>query len=190
MSNARRFFSSKGDPLEVKGLLTGPTLFARRIFFSASPRSAVRRLDLCTPEGHQNWLPAYSSAIRLTHALPLLAHILDMNALMEFKEFATEEQWEILGMEHFTVNPSSSKINATKELLSLRERGARVVLLSCSAIYVPQVLQQAERLDMITEWVWILTDAAISKVRCLVLVRGHSSFIVPFLIQGSPNFVE
>ena len=92
-------------------------------------------------------------------------------------------------MEHFTVNPSSSKINATKELLNLRERGARVVLLSCSAIYVPQVLQQAERLDMITEWVWILTDAAISKVRCLALVREHSSCIVPFLIQGSPNFV-
>ena len=112
-----------------------------------------------------------------------------MNALMEFKEFATEEKWEILGMEHFTVNPSSSKINATKELLNLRERGARVVLLSCSAIHVPQVLQQAERLDMITEWVWILTDAAISKVRCLALVREHSSCIVPFLIQGSPNFV-
>lgn len=107
------------------------------------------------------------------HALSLLPYILDMNALMEFKEFATREQWEILGIEHFPVTHGSSMINATKELRSLREKGARVVLLSCSAIYVPQVLQQAQNLDMIKEWVWILTDEAISKVRCLF----HSWFI-------------
>jgi len=88
-----------------------------------------------------------------------------MNALLKFKEFATKEKWEILGIEHFPVTLGNSNINATKELLSLRERGARVILLSCSAIYVPQVLEQAEKLDMIKEWVWILTDEAISKVR-------------------------
>lgn len=98
---------------------------------------------------------------------------------MEFKEKATDEQWEILGIEHFPVTFGSSKINATKELRSLREKGARVVLLSCSAIYVPQVLQQAEQLDMIKEWVWILTDEAISKVGCLF----HSWFI--FLFEAS-----
>ena len=118
---------------------------------------------------HQNWLSAYN-AIPSTHPFSLLARILDMNALMGFKEYATEEKWEILGIEHFPVTPGSSQINATKELLSLREKGARVILLSCSAIYVPQVLQQAEQLDMITEWVWILTDAAISKVRCSLIV--------------------
>ena len=138
---------------------------------------------------HQNWLPAYSSAIRPTHALPLLTHILDMNVLMEFKEFATQEQWEILGMEHFPVNLSSSKINATKELLSLREKGARVILLSCSARYVPQVLQEAERLDMLTEWVWILTDEAISKVRCFAQAGGIALAICDCLTQGSPNSV-
>ena len=99
---------------------------------------------------------------------------------MGFKERATQEQWEILGTEHFTVSLGSSKINATKELLSLREKGARVILLSCSAIYVPQVLQQAERLDMITEWVWILTDEAISEVRCLAQAERYSSCIVRF----------
>ena len=95
---------------------------------------------------------------------------------MEFKYATTRETWEILGIEHFPVTLGSSKINATKELRSLREKGARVVLLSCSAIYVPQVLQQAEQLDMIKEWVWILTDEAISKVRCLI----HSWFILLF----------
>lgn len=120
-------------------------------------------MGLCK-QCHQNRLTAYNS-IPPTYPLSLLAHILDMNALNEFKELATREKWEILGIEHFPVTPGSSKINATKELLSLREKGARVVLLSCSAIYVPQVLQQAQQLDMITEWVWILTDEAISKVR-------------------------
>ncbi|XP_020609257.1 glutamate receptor 3.1-like [Orbicella faveolata] len=91
------------------------------------------------------------------------ATVYDMNALMEFKERATEKQWEILGIEHFPVTLGSPKINATKELWSLREKGARVILLSCSATFVPQVLQQAEQLDMITEWVWILTDHASSK---------------------------
>ena len=84
---------------------------------------------------------------------------------MEFKERAIEKKWEILGIEHFPVTPGSAKLNASKELLNLREKGARVILLSCSAIYVPQVLKQAEKLDMIKEWVWILTDTAISKVR-------------------------
>ena len=123
-----------------------------------------------------NWHPA-DGAVPSSHALSLLSFILDMNALMEFKESATtRETWEILGIEHFPVTLGSSKINATKELRSLREKGARVVLLSCSAIYVPQVLQQAEQLDMIKEWVWILTDEAISKVRCLI----HSWFILLF----------
>ena len=110
-----------------------------------------------------------------------------MNALLGFKELATQKQWEILGTEHFPVTLGISNINATKELLSLREKGARVILLSCSAIYVPQVLEQAEQLHMITEWVWILTDEAISKVRS-VFHSSHSSFIVEFLIQA-PNFV-
>ncbi|KAL9979024.1 hypothetical protein ACROYT_G016616 [Oculina patagonica] len=91
------------------------------------------------------------------------ATVYDMNALMDFKELATGKKWEILGIEHFPVTPGSAKVNATKELMNLREKGARVILLSCSAIYVPQVLEQAEQLDMIKEWVWILTDGAISK---------------------------
>ena len=125
---------------------------------------------------HQNWLPAYSSAIRPTHALPLLTHILAMNALIEFKKIATEKQLEILGIEHFPVNLSSSEINATKELLSLKEKGARVILLSCPAIYVPQVLEQADALNMTTtEWAWILTDEAISEVRCFAQAGRHSS---------------
>ncbi|KAJ7380892.1 hypothetical protein OS493_004475 [Desmophyllum pertusum] len=89
--------------------------------------------------------------------------VYDMNALMEFKGLAEKKKWEILGLEHFPVTAGSPKVNATKELLNLREKGARVILLSCSADYVPQVLEQAEQLDMVKEWVWILTDAAISK---------------------------
>ena len=87
-----------------------------------------------------------------------------MNSLLEFKELATNNNWEILAMEHFPVTPGGAKVNATKELLNMREKGARVILLSCSADYVLQVLEQAEKLDMIREWVWILTDGAISKV--------------------------
>ena len=91
-----------------------------------------------------------------------------MNSLLDFQEFATKKKWEILAMEHFPVDVGSAKVNATNELLNLREKGARVVLLSCLDIYVPQVLEQAEKLDMIKEWVWILTDGAISKVSSLI----------------------
>ena len=90
-----------------------------------------------------------------------------MNALVGFKERAIDSNWEILGFEHFPVTPGSPEVNATNELLNLREKGAQVILLSCSPVYVPQVLEQAEQLDMIEEWVWILTDVAISKVRSL-----------------------
>ncbi|XP_022800758.1 uncharacterized protein LOC111338522 [Stylophora pistillata] len=86
-----------------------------------------------------------------------------MNALNQFMEFASTEKWTILGVEHFQITVGSSKVNATKNLLNLREKGARVILLSCPADYVPQLLKQAEGLDMIKEWVWILTDGAISQ---------------------------
>ena len=87
-----------------------------------------------------------------------------MNSLLDFKELATSENWEILATEHFPVTAGDSEVNATNELLNLRVKGARVILLSCLAVHVPQVLKQAEELDMIKDWVWILTDGAIAKV--------------------------
>ena len=90
-----------------------------------------------------------------------------MNSLLDFKELAIQENWEILATEHFPVTAGDNEVNATYELLNLREKGARVILLSCEAVYVPQVLEQAEKLDMIKDWVWILTDGAIAKVSWL-----------------------
>jgi hypothetical protein len=87
-----------------------------------------------------------------------------MNGLTDFKEFAAKNGWIILATEHFAVSPSTHKINATKGLLRLRERGTRVVILNCLAAFVPAVLEQAKLLDMIDDWVWILTDGAIAKV--------------------------
>jgi len=87
-----------------------------------------------------------------------------MNGLTDFKEFAALYDWKILADEHFNVSPNSKKVNATKELLRLRERGTRVVILNCESQFVNAVLQQAAALDMIKDWVWILTDGAIAKV--------------------------
>ena len=95
-----------------------------------------------------------------------------MNSLLAFKELAIQKNWEILATEHFPVTAGDNEVNATDELLNLREKGARVILLSCEAVYVPQVLEQAEKLDMINDWVWILTDGAIAKVSWLF---AHSS---------------
>lgn len=92
----------------------------------------------------------------------------EMNSLLDFKQMATKEKWEILSIEHFpVVADQNHTVNATEKLLNLREKGARVILLSCSAQYVPNVLAQAEELNMIKQSVWILTDGAIAKVRHL-----------------------
>ena len=93
-------------------------------------------------------------------------HFPGMNSLLNFKEFAAGKQkWEILATEHFVIKDDESDVNATKNLLKLREQGARVILLSCSAKYVPHVLAQAEKLDMMAKgWAWILTPGAISTV--------------------------
>ena len=90
-----------------------------------------------------------------------------MNGLTDFKERAAFSGWTILADEHFRVFPNTNKINATKELLRLREKGTRVVILNCESQYVSSVLQQASKLDMIHDWVWILTDGAIAKV-CMI----------------------
>ena len=77
---------------------------------------------------------------------------------------AVREKWEILGNEHFSVNADNELVNVSKNLWNLREQGARVIVLSCSAVYVPQVLAEAEKLGLFNDSVWILTDGAIEKV--------------------------
>ena len=85
-----------------------------------------------------------------------------MNGLIDFKEIAVnQEKWKILASEHFAVPHDPSRINATNELLRLREKGTRVVLLNCLAEFVTPILKQAQQLDMMKGWVWILTDGAI-----------------------------
>ena len=84
--------------------------------------------------------------------------------MLDFKELAVRNNWEILGNEHFSVNADNELVNVSKNLQNLREQGARVIVLSCSAVYVPQVLAEAEKLRMFKDSVWILTDGAIAKV--------------------------
>ncbi|KAK2566425.1 Glutamate receptor 2 [Acropora cervicornis] len=86
-----------------------------------------------------------------------------LNSLLDFKERAVGERWEILSNEHFSVNADNELVNVSKNLRNLREQGARVIVLSCSAVYVPQVLAEAEKLGMFKDSVWILTDGAIEK---------------------------
>ncbi|XP_067054539.1 glutamate receptor 2-like isoform X1 [Acropora muricata] len=86
-----------------------------------------------------------------------------LNSLLDFKESAVRKKWEILGTEHFSVNADKKLVNVSKNLRNLREQGARVIVLSCSAVYVPQVLAEAEKLRMFKDSVWILTDGAIEK---------------------------
>ncbi|XP_048580684.1 glutamate receptor 1 isoform X2 [Nematostella vectensis] len=87
-----------------------------------------------------------------------------MNGLTDFKEYGVGQfKWVILATEHFAVPTDYTKINATKQLLRLREKGTRVVILNCMSKYVEYIMKQAERLDMLNEWVWILTDGAIAK---------------------------
>lgn len=87
-----------------------------------------------------------------------------MNGLEDFKNYAKKFKWKILATEHFTVSPLTHKVNATMELRRLRDKGTRVVILNCMAEFVPAVLEQACELDMIHDWVWILTDGAIDDV--------------------------
>lgn len=91
-------------------------------------------------------------------------YIIGMNGLTDFKEWAAMSGWTILADEHFMVSPYTNKVNATNELLRLRERGTRVVILNCEWQFVTTILEQASNLDMIKDWVWILTDGAIAEV--------------------------
>ncbi|XP_031550471.1 glutamate receptor 1-like isoform X2 [Actinia tenebrosa] len=95
-----------------------------------------------------------------------------MNGLKDFKNVAKSKKWKILATEHFAVSPLTRKVNATKELLRLRDKGTRVVILNCLAEFVPSVLEQASKLDMIHDWVWILTDGAISEDPKLRYIEG------------------
>lgn len=110
-----------------------------------------------------------------------------MNSLLDFKEFvAITDNWEILATEHFLIKDGESGVNATKNLLKLREQGARVILLSCLAKYVPHVLAQAEKLDMMAKgWAWILTDEAISTDTSIRYREGLVGVSVPMMGSGT-----
>ena len=85
-----------------------------------------------------------------------------LNGLVVFKDIASHNRWDLVAVESFQGYQNISKINTTTQLLHIRGRGARIVLLHCIAPYINVILQQAQNLGMLKDWVWIVTNGAFS----------------------------
>ena len=83
-----------------------------------------------------------------------------LNGLVMFKDIASHKGWTFLAVESFQEFSNASKVNATKQLLHIRSRGARIVLVNCIASNVRTILKQASDLGMIDGWVWLVTNGA------------------------------
>ena len=83
-----------------------------------------------------------------------------LNGLVIFKDIASHKGWTLMAVESFQEFSNASKVNATTQLLHIRSRGARVVVLNCIATNIRVILRQASDLGMIDGWVWLVTNGA------------------------------
>lgn len=83
-----------------------------------------------------------------------------LNGLVVFKVIASHRGWTLVAVESFQEHRNESKVNATAQLLYIRSKGARIVVLNCMAGGIRAVLRQASELGMVKGWVWLLTNGA------------------------------
>ncbi|XP_020613483.1 glutamate receptor ionotropic, kainate 2-like [Orbicella faveolata] len=83
-----------------------------------------------------------------------------LNGLVVFKDIASHKGWTLVAVESFQEFRIVSKINAMTQLLHIRSRGARIVVLNCMAGSIRTILRQASDLGMVEGWVWLVTNGA------------------------------
>ena len=65
-------------------------------------------------------------------------------------------KWSVVTTEKFDAIPDATKLDVREQLTHIKEKGVRVVLLSCTAGYVSKIMKQAKELEMIQGWAWIV----------------------------------
>lgn len=83
-----------------------------------------------------------------------------LNGLVTFKDIAAHKGWHLVASETFQEYTNVSKINATNQLIHIRGRGARIIILNCMSEYVHPILKEARDLGVLKDRVWILTNGA------------------------------
>lgn len=101
-----------------------------------------------------------------------------LNGLVTLKDIASHKGWQILAYETFQEHKNISLINATNQLIHIRSRGARIIILKCLAAYIPTILKQARELGVLKDRVWILTSGAF----------GHESIHTPGI--AVPDYLQ
>ena len=85
-----------------------------------------------------------------------------LNGLVVFKDIASHKGWTLVAVERFQEHKNFSMVNATTQLLHIRSRGARIVVLNCIAGHIRVILRQASDLGVIDGWVWLVTNGALA----------------------------
>ncbi|XP_077998513.1 glutamate receptor ionotropic, kainate 2-like [Glandiceps talaboti] len=82
-----------------------------------------------------------------------------INGLQELQRIAIQKNWVISHVGRFLPTEKPSNVKAKKELVMIRNKGVRVIILNCLASYARHVIRQAAGLGMTqTGWAWIITD--------------------------------
>lgn len=116
-----------------------------------SPSDAIENLALADFASHFNWTRMAVLTSRSDYGL---------NGLVVFKDIASHKGWSLVAVESFQDHKNSTMVNATKQLLHIRNRGARIVVLNCIAGHVRVILRQASDLGMVDGFVWLVTNGA------------------------------
>ncbi|XP_002737751.2 glutamate receptor 2-like [Saccoglossus kowalevskii] len=82
-----------------------------------------------------------------------------INGLQEFQRIAILKNWVISHVGRFLPTQNASSVDAREQLLTIRSKGVRLVILNCLAIHARYVLRQAGELGMTQSgWAWVVTD--------------------------------
>ena len=122
-----------------------------RYLVRMSPSDAIENRALTDFVSYFNWTRIAVLTSRSDYGL---------NGLVVFKDIASHKGWTLVAVESFQEHKNLSMVNATTQLLHIRSRGARIVVLNCIAGHVRVILRQASDLGMIDGWVWLVTNGA------------------------------
>ncbi|EDO30203.1 predicted protein, partial [Nematostella vectensis] len=85
-----------------------------------------------------------------------------LNGVAAIKDIASRMGWVIAAVDSFRQFEDPLRVNATQQLVQLRARGIRIIILNCLASYARVILKQASELNMIKDYVWIVKNGAFS----------------------------
>ncbi|KXJ04481.1 hypothetical protein AC249_AIPGENE20221, partial [Exaiptasia diaphana] len=86
------------------------------------------------------------------------------SGIAAFRQALQQRNVKLLRYEYFHLDPRVIRFSIRRILSWIKELESRIVVLKSNAKHVGIVMEEAAKLDMVENWVWILADNQLDEV--------------------------